>query len=160
MRTEIKPSSVRVSSVTELMQGLDDKDRVRVEAKIRAFDGRVFDTAFVWDDHKFRLYATFYKDAAHFSATVWTDDVVSLVGQSKDELNDMWESCDPASENCDDARVEFLAALNGNADADFTMMVTSKTWMQNSPSKKSRTDESATRASVQYSVEDLRLLTR
>ena len=158
MRTEIKPSSLRVSSVTELMQGLDDKDRVRVEAKIRAFDGRVFDTAFVWDDHKFRLYATFYKDAAHFSATVWTDDVVTLVGQSRDELNDMWESCDPGSENFEAARTQFLQALNGNADAEFSMMVACKTWIQNSPSKQARTEESANRASVQYSVEDLRLV--
>ena len=160
MRTEIKPSSVRVSSVAELMQGLEDKERVRVDAKIRGFDGRVFDSNFVWDEQKFRLYAAFYKDAAHFNATLWTDDVVTLVGQTKGEINEMWESCDPASENCEAARVEFLAALNGNADADVTMMVTSKSWMPNSPSKKSRTEESATRASVQYSVEDLRLLTR
>ena len=159
MRTEIKPSSVRVSSVTELMQGLDDKDRVRVDARIRGFDGGVFSTNFVWEDQKFRLYATFYKDAAHFSATLWTDDVVTLIGQSKDEVNEMWESCDPASENFEAAREQFLQALNGNADAEFSMMVTCKTWIQTSPSKRARTEQSAKRATVQYSVEDLRLMT-
>jgi hypothetical protein len=158
MRTEIKAFTVRKSSVDDLMQGLADKDRVNVEAKLRRFDERVFAVNFVRGDLKFCLFASFYEGAKYYRASVWTDDIVTLFGKNRAEISEMWEACDPASHDAEAARAEFLRAVNGRADADFTMTVTCSTWVPSSPSKKPRTYESASRPSVQYSIEDLRLL--
>ena len=115
----------------------------------------VFKSNFVYDDNKFRLFAAFYGDAGKFQGSLWTDSIVTLFGKTKPEINDMWEACDPDSEDHVEARVAFLAAINAHATKTFTVTVVAKMWIPSSPAQKARTTESGPSAVLQYSFQSL-----
>ena len=159
MLTELKPCSVQVCSVAQLLKITEDKQRARVVAKLRPFDQSVFQSNFSWGDLKFRLFGGFHDDTGSFRASVWTEDIVTLFGKTRDEINEMWEACDPDAPLAEEARTEFLRVLSTHAEASFNMTVTTRTWEPCSPpSKRARTEVSVSGQSVQFSIEDLCLV--
>ena len=155
VRKGVKECTLREASVDQVVRGLQDKEAVQVEANLCPVTEEIFCGNFVYDNNKFRLYVACYGDAGKFHGSLWTDSIVTLFGKTKPEINDMWEACDPDSEDHVEARVAFLAAINAHATKTFTVTVVAKMWIPSSPSKKARTTESGPSAVLQYSFQCL-----
>ena len=157
VRQGLKKCTLREATVDEIVRGLQDKETAQVKARLCPLtDEDIFHTNFVYDDMKFRLYVAFYGDACKFCGSLWTDSIVTLFGKTKSEINEMWEACDPDSEDHEASRRAFLGALNAHANKFFTITVVAKLWVPGGPVvKKARTTDSATGPVLQYSFQSL-----
>ncbi len=70
VRQGVKKCTLREASVDEVVRGLQDKEAALVKAKFCPVTEEVFNSNFVYDDNKFRLFVAFYGDAGKFHGSL------------------------------------------------------------------------------------------